>query len=256
VELLVVIGIIGVLIAILIPTISGARRTANVAKCQANLRAIGQAMTAYATRNRGHFPYVYITPQTLLDGTTDGVFWWQRLMLVKDLAGLDDPSKSVSVCPADEDPYRAFALASKPELAVCSYGINRFLSIQEGISPPLSPPDGKDDETGLLYPSLASIKNPASKVLAGDVIDSEYLNTKYPNTHDSSNSPFRYELAWSRHAGKAGTINVLFADGHVAAVKQGIDLVGQENELNGFLDKTDPNDPIWQRAARQWRAEY
>jgi prepilin-type N-terminal cleavage/methylation domain-containing protein/prepilin-type processing-associated H-X9-DG protein len=257
VELLVAIGIIVILIAILIPAISGARRSANVAKCQANLRGVGQAMTQYATRNRGHFPYVYITPQTMADGTTDGVFWWQRLMLTKDLPGLEDPSKSVTVCPADDDPYRAFTMSNKPDLAVCSYGMNRFLSIQEGISPPLSPPDGKDDETGMIYPSLASIKNPGNKILAGDVIDSEYLASKYPNTHDASNAPFRYEFAWTRHGtGKSGSINILWADGHVTAVKQGIDLVGQDNEINGFLDRVAPGDAVWAKAASQWRPDY
>jgi len=47
IELLVVIAIIGLLVAILLPTLSLAREEARVAKCLANLRAIGQAGIGY-----------------------------------------------------------------------------------------------------------------------------------------------------------------------------------------------------------------
>src|SRR5215207_668216 len=47
VELLVVIGIIAVLIALLMPVITAARRQSVGAKCLSNLRTIGQALGAY-----------------------------------------------------------------------------------------------------------------------------------------------------------------------------------------------------------------
>jgi len=59
VELLVVIGIIAILIGILMPVLSGARRRAQEIKCQANLRSLGQAMTMY-TNDTGWYPGAYV----------------------------------------------------------------------------------------------------------------------------------------------------------------------------------------------------
>ena len=56
VELLVVIGIIALLLAVLLPTLSRAREGARVVVCAAHLREIGAACFLYATDNRGKLP--------------------------------------------------------------------------------------------------------------------------------------------------------------------------------------------------------
>src|SRR4051794_3125372 len=56
VELLVVIGIIAVLISILLPALSKARKAANTIKCSANIRSILQGMQLYAAQNRDAIP--------------------------------------------------------------------------------------------------------------------------------------------------------------------------------------------------------
>jgi prepilin-type N-terminal cleavage/methylation domain-containing protein/prepilin-type processing-associated H-X9-DG protein len=56
VELLVVIGIIAVLIAILMPTLAGARQSALAVKSMSNLRQLGLGLTNYVNQHKGFYP--------------------------------------------------------------------------------------------------------------------------------------------------------------------------------------------------------
>ncbi len=56
VELLVVIGVIGVLVGILLPALSAARRSAYSIKCLNNLRQIATGAAIHASRHKGFYP--------------------------------------------------------------------------------------------------------------------------------------------------------------------------------------------------------
>lgn len=59
IELLTVIAIIGILAAIILPTVGMVRRSARAAQCTSNLRQIGIAMNLYADEHKNKFPAGY-----------------------------------------------------------------------------------------------------------------------------------------------------------------------------------------------------
>ena len=87
VELLVSVGVIGLLVALLLPALIGVRRSADTIACAANLRSIGQGLTLYLTQNRNTFPAAYLYQDQHLDagwssGTNprDGYVHWSSYL--------------------------------------------------------------------------------------------------------------------------------------------------------------------------------
>jgi len=72
VELLVVIGIIALLISILLPALSKARRSANTVVCQSNLRQIGVGLALYVTESKGFIPGPNTSGISLQQGSAFG----------------------------------------------------------------------------------------------------------------------------------------------------------------------------------------
>jgi prepilin-type N-terminal cleavage/methylation domain-containing protein/prepilin-type processing-associated H-X9-DG protein len=99
VELLVVIGLIAILIALLLPTLSGARRDANQIACAANLRSIGEIIAAYEVQNDGLIPSSYsYHGQQIINGSqqfTDTAYvHWSYFLYNKNT----DPNRAL-LCP-------------------------------------------------------------------------------------------------------------------------------------------------------------
>src|SRR4051812_43882208 len=77
VELLVVIGIIAILISVLLPTLSNARKSAYRTKCMSNMRQLGDAYKLYQLDNKGWWPPAWqqytrtVTPPGTVGSTCD-----------------------------------------------------------------------------------------------------------------------------------------------------------------------------------------
>jgi prepilin-type N-terminal cleavage/methylation domain-containing protein len=80
VELLVVIGIIGLLTAILLPALARARRSANEIVCMNNLRQLGLGASIYVSENNGILPWEGYAegdrPERHLGPWEDGGIWF------------------------------------------------------------------------------------------------------------------------------------------------------------------------------------
>jgi prepilin-type N-terminal cleavage/methylation domain-containing protein/prepilin-type processing-associated H-X9-DG protein len=119
VELLVVIGIIALLIALLMPALSRARRQADSVKCQSNLRQIGQALVIYSNNYRGWlYPVGPVDPVTKRPTTLGLELNLPREQRWPSLA-LDPPvwNPPVLLCPTDFEPAEEH-----------SYVLNKHLS--------------------------------------------------------------------------------------------------------------------------------
>ena len=92
VELLVVIGIIGLLVGILIPVVTGARESAKKTQCAANLRTLGQAMIAYGSDNDRKVP-VFVG---------QGSFLWDIPKRTRDALVKNGAAQKAFYCPMVE----------------------------------------------------------------------------------------------------------------------------------------------------------
>ncbi len=133
VEMLVVIAIVGVLAALLLPTLASARAKAKRTACLSNLRQMGIAILCYSTDNNGNIPYGPKAPPfsnpsdfypstgapTSLISLQNGAPVGLGLMLQQYLAG----EPKVLFCPGADQSVDADAELAKVGIfqAQCSY---------------------------------------------------------------------------------------------------------------------------------------
>lgn len=110
IELLVVVAIIGLLVAILLPSLSQAKELARKTICQTNLSNIGRGMLQYTGDNRELIPPYLIGNNCGFDGYEDGEFFANMLVRAKLATGANalevdakDDTSNVFRCPSGSD---------------------------------------------------------------------------------------------------------------------------------------------------------
>jgi prepilin-type processing-associated H-X9-DG protein/prepilin-type N-terminal cleavage/methylation domain-containing protein len=140
VELLVVIGIIGLLISILLPALNSAREAAQTTACLSNLRQIGTAAQGYSSQNRNYMLPCGADPQVFVVNGSPVQEWWCNILvdggylIAPDSTGLGPTVNSVFHCPsanADLFPPDLTNNAAVPSSRSDQYGAMayRFTSI-------------------------------------------------------------------------------------------------------------------------------
>ncbi len=220
VELLVVIGIIALLISMLLPALTAARRSAQAAKCLSNLKQIGSAIFMYTNDNHGWLPPSQAGTITLTAGTVTetGTETWFGLQMTNsmDPAGGDlysywDSQANITECPS----FREWIDSSRPYYGPCSYAYN---AICGGIGNPAGMHRkmrewSNTSEKALVWDSIRYISGSFSRTPWG------YCNTGLmtaadkgvPNPATDKPDPNFH----GRHQGHNG--NVVWMDGHASA---------------------------------------
>ena len=227
VELLVVIGIIGLLIAILMPALQAAREASRAMQCASNLRQVMLGMVNYATDNRGKFPpnvgakqYRWYN-QDFIAKYFKGV---KILPLAKTCAG------GVFVCPNDgDDAQRSYSMNVWASSEVSSFVAStdgqygRLFTMQEKEADKLivlaealwEEPDQNDDQVNTSPAVIGWSGTPGEKFGAGTGVG---YNSNLYGVISSQIDYSRHRRGQERafqHITPRGAAHIAFADGHV-----------------------------------------
>jgi prepilin-type N-terminal cleavage/methylation domain len=216
IELLTVIAIIGILAAIIIPTVGRVRDTAKASACASNLRQVAAACLLYANENRDQ-----LIP--MKDNAAGGVYWRIK---IEPYLGSRRSGQNVLICPGDT--ITEYPVSSGTGEWPSSYGLNmgsRFTG-----------------DAGMLYEyaagsqskKLTAVKQPSRMIMISDIGKGTGTGsdpTTWTDTRSATSPNFGYARfpwsggsvdvadwpAWPRHGNKT-RVNAAFFDGHVAAL--------------------------------------
>ena len=216
IELLVVISIIALLIGLLLPALSSARKSAQSAECLSQLKQMGIAATAFQFDHESYFPRAQYQSQDrktsfswdvtssakLVDGKyqtvyTPGTLWQDA-----------DPGK-VSQCPAHLEPIK-FSFTKLQEFTGYNYNVSYIGTVQGESKNPNQKPA-----------KIEQIIRPSQTAVFGDGGyeggSNKYMRAPITNGFDTHFSA-SYRYAGTQAYRHAEATNIGFADGHAGSL--------------------------------------
>lgn len=197
VEMLVVVGILGLLAALLFPALSSAIMNGKRTASASNMRQIGLAMMSYAAENNMRLPETSHTAQY-------GKTW------IFELAHYLDNVDKVRICPADpQGPDRLLNNGT-------SYTLNSFLFV-----PQIDPFGQLIGEPTNDLKRIPTLSKTLMAFICADTVGTGAGNDHTHSYNWTSWAAVLYDIAPDRFTTKrnadrtAGTSNYLYADGHV-----------------------------------------
>jgi prepilin-type processing-associated H-X9-DG protein len=176
--MLIVVGIIGVLIAILLPALSGIRKHSRFVECAAKLRSIGNASRMEATQRDGYLPLV---GRIVAPPTSNPADW---------TAGVEDPDRRrymwANVPGGGQSPV-PFIAALAPQLGVNNIPrtdwnvMDQALNDRNGVWPKFICPDTESIENANIAPNDKNVVNQGTMMVCdvGGTISAWAHNSDY-----------------------------------------------------------------------------
>lgn len=212
VELLAVIAILGILAAVIIPTVSAVRSSARRSVCASNLRQLYIAFESYAADNKAQWPEAY-------NGT--GTYPYQLQGYLKSasnsLWGADPEGKAVTMCPA--------MVARTGYTNAQHYGVNKRLYPNNLI-------------TNKILKN--SISYPPRTILLGDATFSGTNTDSTINANIGELPGTTRGVIPSVPEHTNGATNLIFCDGHVEYWENAYELVESKYKDLGGSDIWNP----------------
>lgn len=208
VELLVVIGIVGVLIAMLLPALGKAKREANRSFCLNNIRNMQIAQIQYANDNRGYLVQAGLSHGGVsVDETVAWINTLEQYYRGSSAVSAPDATPAITVrCPADESPHWpggvAVPLSNPPTYRRTSYGINIFLDRELC---PWGPGQSLEAPAGGWYSKITRVRRPSSTI--------QFVEMAYTGPFAAADHPHVENWAGSNPAVVAATMLEIHSHG-------------------------------------------
>lgn len=195
VELLVVMGLGGILLALLIPALQRTMETSKTARCASNLRHLGMEVLGFISENNGALPWYE-------SAKGRPGMWWYRVFNRTNFEGFS----AKMTCPSLKQPY-IYGYSPGGAKLTGSYRYNKYMGYRNKTLQP-------DGQVGTwIYPEVRLQNQPEPSRIAL-LADSRYT---LPDRSDDSSGFEEWQPLLDAHQNK--THAVMFClDGHVEMV--------------------------------------